>query len=375
MLKIVLIFIFSFNAHAQLSYGDGSDTCNWAVTDTKAGNIFNCDSVSIAGGVTITFSSTNFITIRSRGDVVIDGDIDVSAVGTTPGPGGKASGVSQQGGQGGAGGDGDSGVGSGGGGGAGGSFGAVATGGGIGANGNLGGVAGSAGTVGATYYPENNFENNFTGGSGGGTGGDGEDTVITEPGGTGGGGGGGLIIIAKGSVTINGNIIADGGAGDDGSDANGGQSGGGGGGGGSGGAIYLIGTTGVTINGTLNAREIVGGGGNGATGGGVLDAGGDGGDGSVGRIRIDTPTASRAGGGGIDPAPFESTLPTIIDPLTAGDTTLTSSLESSCSYKILDEFFWLYFLLGIIIGGLLILSLKGLHHLRYYLYGHNQDVH
>jgi len=346
VLLSLILFLPNLNLTAALSYGDGTDNCNWASSQTLAPRVFNCDSVNIGGAATISFSDSDYIIIRSQGDVVIDGDINLNATGSTAGSGGGDGGVcavanscngiaadAKFGAHGRGGGMATNG---GGGGGSGGRFGSTLPTAGVqGDDTNLGGPAGAGASVPpSTYYPENNFENEFSGGTGGGAGGSGYDSANYEIGGYGGGGGGGIIIIAKGSVTISGNIYVNGADGNDGSDAAGGQGGGGGGGGGSGGAVYIIGRDGVTITGSISAiggNQVAS---NGGSGNSVLDPGGNGGKGGDGKIRIDTPSGSYTGGA-TTPVAYQSTLPSITDPVNSsgGAADYESAISPSCVYK------------------------------------------
>jgi hypothetical protein len=375
-MKYFLLLIFSFNSYAQLSYGDGSETCNWTTSD-KSQRIYNCDSVTIGGGQTITFNAaSDYIIIRSQGDVNIIGDINISAVGLNNGPGGGVGGVcgappcsgvdaaSKNGGQGRGGLNGGGAVdGAAGGGGSGGRYGtSVLPGPGInGENGTGGGTLGPGAVIPVTsYFPESGFETNFTGGAGGGAGGSGQDGASAfENGGAGGAGGGGIIIIAKGIVNISGSIIANGTNGAVGG-ATGNNAGGGGGGAGSGGAIYIIGNQSVSITGTVNA---VGGTG-GAGGAGGFDNGGNGGNGGSGRIRVDTTGASYTGGG-TNPVAIQAILPTIADPTVSIPGALESDIEYSCTYKESGEYFLLQFIMGLLLVVILLGIPKALRRLQY----------
>jgi hypothetical protein len=374
MLKYFLLIFISLNSHANLSYGDGSETCNWTTSD-KSQRIYNCDSVTIGGGQTITFNAaSDYIIIRSQGDVNILGTIDVSAVGTTQGPGGGAGGVcggppcsavngaSKNGGQGLGGLNGGGAIdGAGGGGGSGGRYGAgtLPT---AGLNGGTagGGSLGAGAVIPSTsYFPESGFVTSFTGGAGGGAGGSGQDAGSAfENGGTGGAGGGGIIIIAKGIVNITGSIIADGSNGVTGG-SSGNNAGGGGGGGGSGGAIYIIGNQSVSITGTVRAI----GGTGGAAGTGGFDNGGTGGNGGSGRIRVDTTGASYTGGA-TNPVATQLTLPAIADPTISIPGALTSDIEYACAYKENGNDFLLQFFMGMLLVVILLGIPKALRRLR-----------
>lgn len=308
--------------------------------------------------------------LRSRGSVTIDGILDVSANGTTPGPGGGAggdcpgagtcNGVDAPGSTGGEGQGGTAGTGGSGGGGSGGRF-AVATL--AGANGDNGFNAGTAGTGGAipvsNYGPTSSFTTSVPGGVGGGAGGSGSDGTI-DPGGDGGAGSGSVLIVAKDLIDISGTgiIRANGGAGQAGVAIN--TACGGGGGGGSGGAIYLVSASTITINGTVQA---LGGalGSGGSTGG---DDGGDGSAGSVGRIRVDSNSGSYVGGA-TNPVANQNSTPSIIDPLVNNGSNLdySSDIGFACDYREKlsekESFLFLQILFGLVCG-ILLFSLKQL---------------
>lgn len=351
MFIVIAFLLTTFNSYAQLSYGDGSETCNWSSSTNMTQRIYNCESVTVSIGQTITFSGAlDYIIIRSQGDVNILGTLNVSANGVTAGPGGTASGIVNNGGEGITG---SNAVDGGGGGGSGARFGNVTlpTAGAIG----TGTTPGAGANIpGAGYFPENNFQNSFTGGAGGGAGGTGFDSGL-ELGGQGGAGGGGLIIIAKGQVSVSGNIISNGGNGVNGEATGNGLAGGGGGAGGSGGAIYIIGAQ-VDITGLVTAL-----GGTGGSGGSSVETGGDGGNGGSGRIRIDT-TNSVYTGIATSPTAFQTNLPTIIDPLASTPGNLKSDIEYSCVYKEAPSFdFYLNFLMGLLLVGFLQIP-KGLRY-------------
>lgn len=361
MLKIILILIslFSQNVLADLSYGDGSEDCIWNSSTNLTQRVFNCESVQLSVGHTLSFNgASDYIIIRSQGDVNILGTIDISATGVTAGPGGSESGVSKLGGHGLSGG---TAVDGGGGGGSGGRFGAASlpT---AGTNGT-GGTPGVGASIPSTsYYPEDNFEENFTGGSAGGQGGQGFDTSDFEAAGVGGGGAGGLIIIAKGQVSISGAILANGGVGEDGAATGTGTSGGGAGGGGSGGAVYIIGSQ-VSLSGTISAV-----GGSGGLGGSLVEDGGDGGNGGSGRVRIDSLGGSYSGVA-TNPVAYQSTLPKVIDPLESSIAPLTSDIEQSCVYKEQNNLEFLFsFIIGPIMGLVLLRIPMVFRRRRYGLY-------
>jgi len=294
-------------------------------------------------GLTVTPSGrlrllgTRPVAIAVFGDAIIDGVIDVSAQGTTSGPGGGDAQHCSDG-SGGLGGDGNTG-----GGGGGGGFGTSAAAGGLGNSqtGITGGVFGSAGTAAGepTLSP-------LRGGCAGGHGGADSDPMGGS-GAAGGGGGGAIWLYATGLLRVSGTVVASGGGGQgagcqDG--GGGGGSGGGlllegdsvgldgshltanGGGGGEGGANANLCSTpkasgqdgavsmdpaeggqGATATGgdggngaALMTDASAGGeGGDGTSGGG----GGGGGGGAVGRIRIVASTTCSVGGAVISPAP------------------------------------------------------------------------
>ncbi len=331
-------------AQVTLSYGDASDgDCSFAGGNTTT-TLFNCNNVTVTGANTFT-GAASYIVIRAQGDVTINAgaNLDVSATGSgnNAGPGGGAGGLCSGGppciGQagsntgGGAGAVAETGTGSAGGGG-GAVFSPVAV---LGDSNGLVGSAGSFGAEGSAYNPQTSWETTFTGGSGGGAGGGADDlTFGALAGGAGGAGGGAIVIIAKGLITINGNIIANGTNGDPGASQAGGELyGGGGGGGGSGGAIWLI--TNTSVNMLVNALSVSNGTG-GSGGVGSSNNGGAGGPGTLGRIRIDSPTATAN-------APAGSTgytFPTVSDPLAPSPTPsttnpeLSSDIEYACSYRL-----------------------------------------
>lgn len=191
--------------------------------------------------------------------IYIKGTLDLSANGTTPGPGGGAGGATSAHGKGCGGGNKGTnpGVFDPWGGGAGGSF---------GGKGGSGSEAGKAQCGDICLQP-------LSGGSGGGGG--------RNTGGEGGAGGGGVQLTAGSAVVIDGVIHAGGGGGRGGKS---GDTGSGGGGGGSGGGV-LVEAIDVTINGTVAAN---GGGGGGS--GTLTETGGSGKDGSA--------SISPASGGG-----------------------------------------------------------------------------
>jgi len=314
---LTLLLLFSLPSLAALSLGDGSDgICAWTSTQTLSKNSWNCQSISVSPGAVIDFAGPNNVVLRSRGEVTIDGTIDVSADGQNGGPGGGDGGASST----------QNGSGFQSGEGLGGSSDLGATGAGGGGGGHDGpgqdgttNSGASFGVGGQPYGSESNFQNTIYGGSGGGAGGDGNDGL----GGVGGGGGGSLTIISKGQVLISGQILANGA---NGSAPTGSFGGGGAGGSGSGGAIYIISQVSLTVSGTLDVP-----GGVSVSGGGP--GGGNGGAGAIGRVRLDAPTGALDTSGANIPADeFKSTPPTIFDPL-AMPRSFESDISYACSYK------------------------------------------
>jgi len=294
-----------FGASVSLMQADGSDVC-----------VVIVDDLTVEAGSTVTVRGDRPLIILADGSVVIDGNIDVSAEGDTPGPGGWAGGRAE-GGFGGSG----SGPFPGGTGGLSGEFGDGGGGGGglcgSGGDGGRGGAApggGGGGNDSATELVP------LSGGSGGG----GSARGVGSTGTTGGAGGGAIQITAQGAITVSGAIVAGGGGGQGAAGA-GGTNSGAGAGAGSGGAILLEARSIVFVGtGALGASGGGGGGGagtdgepgeSGATGGandalgGMAGMGsdGDGGDGG-GRDALDgdmgaddrsvAPGSESNGGGG-----------------------------------------------------------------------------
>ncbi len=209
-------------------------------------------SLTVDSGQVLSASGSRPLAILASGDVTILGTIDVSGVGTMPGPGALSSD---------GGGDGthaatyDDG-----GGGGGGMCGA----------GGRGGTGGSAagGAGGAARSPDMLVP--LVGGT---PGGHGSDSTV---GGPGGGGGGALQISALGTIDVEGTIAAGGGGGSGGADV------GAGGGGGSGGAILLEAPS-IVLGGGGDLDAAGGGGGAGAC------SSGDGGSGDDGNVAFDSP--------------------------------------------------------------------------------------
>jgi len=280
-------------------------TCG--VAQTTAGGpmvcILRAASFVLGTGHTLRLVGDKPVILAIDGDATIEGTIDASASGATPGAGGNASctvGLGQNG-------QSDTGIDDGAGGGAGGGFAAGGGKGGVGDRGGpndqgLGGPASMAESD-LTLVP-------LRGGCKGGDGGDGWNGGVT---GDGGAGGGAVQVSARGTLTVVGTITAGGGGGLGGSgDEDGG------GGGGSGGAILLEAGDAVSVTGSLRAHGGGGGGGSGtgsddgadggdggagaASGGLGGDAGGasNGGDGGAGGTATDTDSSNSAGSPGHD---------------------------------------------------------------------------
>jgi len=266
------------------------------------------DALTIAGGATLQLTGNRPVILAVYGDATINGSLDASATGVTPGAGGNVSCTPGNGAPG------DNGVigsgtgGPGGGGGGGGAFGAASGAGGTTDDNQVskGGVSRPA-EGSASLVP-------LRGGCPGGQGGQGTDASTA----TGGAGGGAVQVSAAGTVSVGGVLSAAGGGGRNGGEGNGG------GGGGSGGAILLEGAN-VSLSSSawLTANGGGGAGGNpyantngtdGATGGKATDvqANGGSGDNSAGAggkggaqtgaaqngANATGPYGSRGGGGG-----------------------------------------------------------------------------
>ena len=216
--------------------------------------------LTVSSGNTLKLIGTRPVIFAVRGNVTVDGTLDASASGTTPGAGGQWSCGSSAG----VTGTGSASFGLGGGGGGGGAF---------GTNGGLGGKGDNSNNMGAAGVARGNVDMlPLYGGCGGGNGG--------GCGAAAGAAGGAVQITASGIIDINGTIRANGAPG-----ATGCSTEGGGAGGGSGGAILLEAATRDTAGATITAN-----GGNG--GDGVGFAYGSGGVGSS--------SSSSAGGKGTD---------------------------------------------------------------------------
>ena len=239
--------------------------------------VFSVDELQIREGGTLRINGDRPAIIIARGDVRINGTLDVSAYGTQPGPGGyEGGGMDSLGGQGPRFGEGGIHIDSyrdGGGGG-----GAFC---GSGGNGGSGGIA-NGGEGGKAFMVDYDLQP-LLGGSGGGRG-RGDITRADHNAGWGGAGGGAIQISSLRSITIGGAVLAGGGGGEGGrnvfdTDANWGS----GGGGGAGGGILLEARRIVIRDGILSA------GGGGGGGGAGIESGRSGEDGAQ--------TESRAEGG------------------------------------------------------------------------------
>ncbi len=252
------------------------------------GGIYNFTTVNIPAGVTIKFTrnATNSpVVILAQGDVVIDGDIDISGVdgGTTgiapPGgyDGGPAVGPLNSG---------ANGLGPG-----------AGIGGIIAGNVDCGGAGAGYGSEGlhdnlslcidavvpGTAYGSNTLQP-LQGGSGGGSG---NNRTLSDSSGAGGGGGGAMLIAATGSLMLKGQILASGG---NGQNKNLSASQLGAGGGGSGGGVRLVATS-LTGTGTVNVSG-------GTQGLGLIDflvSPTHGSSGGYGRVRLEAETFSFTG--------------------------------------------------------------------------------
>ena len=271
----------TFTSGSTGADGALNPTTNTTLT-LPASGVFNFTTVNIPSGVTVKFArnATNTpVTMLATGNVTIAGIIDIRGAngGWAIVPG---SAVGSNGGFGGPGGfDGGSGAtalisttgGSG-----------LGPGGGVGSPGSSSGGAGGAGYLvagtagkgtgagagGPAYGTASLLP--LVGGSGGGGGG---AAASANTGSGGGGGGGALVLASSATITLTGQILAQGGIGGSFS-----TSGTDSGGGGSGGSVRLIATSIVGAGGTIN----VGGG-----AGGNIGSGNDGGAGSPGRVRVE----------------------------------------------------------------------------------------
>lgn len=349
-LFIIIILIFPYSSWGYLSFGNASDDCNWATDKTLEKAVWNCDGIFVASTATIDVDLNEVkdpIQLRSQGNVVIEGIINISATTTLPGPGGgrgancgagvcnnvNAPGSTTGEGQGASAGDG-------------GGFGAANGGGGGGAgyfvNGDDGspGVGGGGlsdgalGSGGSSFVTVNSLSTSLQGAPGGGGGGSGDDGTFTETGagGNGGNGSGSIAIISKGTITIasGAQINARGDSGKDGASTTGGAEGGNGGSG-AGGTVYLVSDQNISINNAV--IDVEGGAAN------TNGAGAAGGKGSDGIIRIDTPNGTFSGSVNQNPGGVTvntSTTPSsIIDPLPLAEQQelFESDIEAACTYR------------------------------------------
>ncbi|MCB0386486.1 MAG: hypothetical protein KDD43_13920, partial [Bdellovibrionales bacterium] len=354
-----------------LSYGDATDDCNWSTSQVLTKAIWNCDDLTIASGVIITFDLTqvtSVVQLRVQGSVNIAGRIDVSATATNPGPGGTAGGdcdtggiiCTLQDGVGSTGGEGKGGqtgddlganLAADGGGGGGAGFSVVGEAGDAGANVG-GGTNGAGGAAGAQFVSALSLNTTLQAGVGGGAGGSGDTGFAIGDGGDGGNGSGSLVIVSKGDISLaaTAELWAKGRIGQDGTSN---VVEGGNGGGGSGGAIYLV--TAGTLTSTTASVDISGGATN------TNGAGSKGGKGSDGLFRVDTESGTFTGSfnitspDGITTASF-TTPDGILDPLdvatTSGSVDLESDISPSCTYRVNGQISY-RFLTSLIFGFLM----------------------
>ena len=374
MFKLIFLSLLSFNSYAQ-DFGTGADgVCNLSGGPLKT--TWNCTDITVTGTPTFNASASGIV-IRATGDVVINGTLSASAssstslhfqinplgggaggvctgpaAGTCTSPATKASGSLGGEGTGGLTAD-DSGFAGacGGGGGAGGSYNNISLGSAGSSGTTSGGFAGAgAAQVTTSYGNETNFATTINGGVGGGAGGSGDDSSVFALGGFGGAGGGIIQIFAKGTITNNGTIRADGAKGNNGS-VNGGAAGGSGGGG-SGGSIFIYTASTFSNLNSISAQ------------GGLLTAGsgngGAGGAGGVGRIRIDTATGAFTNTGSVNPTPqvFVATV------LPGSAETFTSDITYNCAFSTSD---YMNFLMSFFFGLLMIQILSKFGKVVFYL--------
>ena len=279
---------------AMAAFDSGSTGANGAFEPTVSlevqipeSGVLNYTTVTIPSGVTVTFkknSQNTPVTILASGDVTISGSIKLDGStgnyiipgaggpgGFDGGQGGAAYGIGKRG----------EGPGGGAGGGACTSSDAYSAGGGgggfsaAGSGGSQPGYCGTSGGSGGSSYSNERILPTIGGSGGAGAGG-----TNRYVGGGGGGGGGAMVLASSGTITVNGNISANGGAG---ATPSSGQSYYSGGGGGSGGSIRLIANT-IAGNGSITAN---------AGGGGSNSGGGNGGSGAAGRIRLEASNVLR----------------------------------------------------------------------------------
>lgn len=189
--------ITNFNSGSDGSYGPLNNTSNTTL-DLPTNGIFNCTTITVASGVTLTFNRNPLNTpvyLLATGDVAINGAVDVSGGspnGRTPGAGGPGGFDGGWGGYGGTG-FGGTGLGSDG----------QGPGGGRNAGCSFGGSFGTQGGNGTSTYG-NSLLIPLIGGSGG-AGSNG------NPGGGGAGGGGAILIASSTRIVVNGAIYSVGG--------------------------------------------------------------------------------------------------------------------------------------------------------------------
>jgi hypothetical protein len=352
---LALLIFFTLPHSYALDLGDGTDgACNWdGVTPASVEiRLWQCQSLNITGTPNFVDSFNNqtgndFLDIRVQQDVLIDGEINLSATGTTPGFGGHS------GGSGAAGFDGDPG---------GAPSGIDANGkGGLASSGGFSGCAGAGGSGGrhsglnapisgvdagplgggcspsptaaggpaptASYSNPNNLNNEIFGGAGGGAGGSAYDGATDINGGDGGGGGGILRVLAGGSIEIatNAFIHVDADNGQNGVIDAGSDGDSGGGGGGAGGTIYLSTLRDMTVTGTPSLSATNG------SGGTTESPGGNGSDGDVGIIRLEDGDGDIPGASGISsPSASVSTNPTVTS---QSQLSLESDISAGCAIR------------------------------------------
>jgi hypothetical protein len=257
---------------------------------TLAAGTYSFGYFRIAPGVTVTVTGSVPLIIRAN-SIEIEGTLNASANGSTPGNAGGAgaTGASQAG---------AASPGSGGTPAGGGAGGASGKGGGGGGNATAGGTASSGGAGGSAFGTATMSP--FTGGGGGGAGGTGAGCCSWNNFGPGGGGGGAVRLKAA-VVRVSGAVLADGANGVSTPSSNTG----GGGGGGAGGMVWIEATTLASVTGRVSAL--------GGTGGTVnFTSASAGGNGSAGRVQIIGPTQALTGQ--ITPAAVTGSLAACTNP-------------------------------------------------------------